>query len=164
MLTASNLTIRPAGNPDLPLLVQLIRELAEVEKFPYPVTVTEDDLRESLFGARPAAEALLGFASGRPAGFAVFYETFATTTGRRGLHLDDLFVRPEFQGRGYGKALLGKVAAIARSRGCARFEWWSLKWNQQALGFFASIGARRLEEIVVHRTEGAALDLLASLP
>ncbi len=157
----SNLAIRPAEPSDVPLLVQFIRELAEAERFPYPVTVSEADLRESLFGPRPAAEARLGFADGQAAAFAVFYETFSTTTGRRGLHLDDLFVRPAFQGRGFGTAMLQHVAAVAKQRGCRRFEWWALKWNEQALGFYASVGARRLEEIVVHRTEGEALDRLA---
>ena len=161
MPVPSNLAIRSAQPSDVPLLVQLIRELAQAEAFPYPVTVAEDDLRESLFGSRPAAEALLGFVSDEAVCFAVFYETFATTTGRRGLHLDDLFVRPGFQRRGFGKALLGHVAALAERRGCRRFEWWTLKWNEQALGFFQSIGARRLEEIVVHRTEGEALTRLA---
>ena len=161
MSAAPDLAIRSARPSDVPLLVRLIGELAETEKFPYPVTVTEDDLREGLFGSRVAAEALLGFVSDVPVCFAVFYETFATTTGRRGLHLDDLFVRPHFQGRGYGKALLGHVAAIAERRGCRRFEWWTLKWNERALGFFQSIGARRLDEIVVHRTEGEALARLA---
>lgn len=161
MSAASELAIRSARPSDVPLLVQLIGELAESEKFPYPVTVTEDDLRESLFGSRVAAEVLLGFVSDVPVCFAVFYETFSTTTGRRGLHLDDLFVRPQFQARGYGKALLGTVAAVAERRGCRRFEWWTLKWNEQALGFFQSVGARRLDEIVVHRTEGEALARLA---
>lgn len=161
MPAAPDLAVRSARPSDVPLLIQLIRELAQAEAFPYPVTVTGDDLRESLFGSRPAAEALLGFVSDAPVCLAVFYETFATTTGRRGLHLDDLFVRPQFQGRGYGRALLGHVAAIAERRGCRRFEWWTLKWNEQALGFFQSIGARRLEEIVVHRTEGEALARLA---
>jgi GNAT superfamily N-acetyltransferase len=163
MPSASTLTIRSAEASDIPLLIRLTRELAEVEKFPYPVTVSDDALRESLFGQRPAAEAVLGFVGAEPVGFAVFYQTFATTTGRPGLHLDDLFVRPAFQGRGYGKALLGHVAAVARGRGCARFEWWALRWNEQALGFYQAIGARRLEEIVVHRAEGETLDRLAGV-
>ncbi|MRV75647.1 GNAT family N-acetyltransferase [Duganella sp. FT92W] len=158
----ADLAIRAALASDVALLADLIRELAVAEDFPHAVTVTPADLLASLFGPRPAAHALIAEAEGRVAGFAVYYETFATTTGKRGLHLDDLFVRPAFQGRGYGKALLAHVANIARQRHCARFEWWALNTNEAALRFYASVGARRKDELVVHRVQGDAIGKLAN--
>jgi GNAT superfamily N-acetyltransferase len=155
-----DLLLRVADAQDVPLLLSLIRELAVAEEFPFPVTVTEGDLRDSLFGAAPAAEAVLCFAGDRAAGFAVFYETFATTTGKRGMHLDDLFVRPEFQGMGFGRALLTHVGRIARDRGCARFEWWCLRTNVSAIRFFQSVGARAMEELLIFRTWGKSLEQL----
>ena len=150
--------IRPAEEPEAPLLLGLIQELAEAEAFPFPITVTEKDLCSSLFCPQPAAETALGFEDDKLVGFAVFYETFATTTGRRGMHIDDLFVRPEFQGKGYGRAFLGYVAKIAKERGCARFEWWALKTIINAIGFFQSIGARPMEELIIFRTQGSNID------
>ena len=158
----SDLLIRAAGPADTELLLSMIRELAHAEEFPFPVTVSADDLQDSLFGPRPAADAVLAYAADQPAAFAVFYETFATTTGKRGLHLDDLFVRPEFQGRGYGKALVAHVAGIARDRGCARFEWWALTTNDPAIRFFSRLGARRMDELVTFRTQGETLEQVSS--
>lgn len=156
------LKIRHVTIDDVPLLLHLIRELAAVEDYPHPLTVSEDDLRASLFGPHPAAEAVLGEVAGEAAAFAVFYESFATTTGRRGLHLDDLLVRPRYQGAGYGKAMLAHVAALAVERRCARFEWWSLRSNEAAHRFYAGIGARQMEELVVHRLQGDEIASLAS--
>jgi ribosomal protein S18 acetylase RimI-like enzyme len=155
------LTIRPATIADLPLLLDFIRELAEFEAFPHSLTVADETLRDSLFGPRPAAEALIGEVAGEPAAFAVFYESFATTTGRRGLHLDDLFVRPAYQGAGHGKALMSHIAGIALERRCARFEWWSLRSNAAAQRFYQAIGARRMDELVVHRLQGEGIAGLA---
>lgn len=157
----NNLSIRHANTNDLPLLLAMIHELAEAEGFPHGVSVTEAVLRDSLFGARPAAEALVGEVAGEPAAFAVFYESFATTTGRRGLHLDDLFVRPQFQGTGCGKALMAHIAGIAVERRCARFEWWALRSNASALRFYEGIGARQVDELIVHRLQGDDIDRLA---
>lgn len=157
----NNLSIRHANTNDLPLLLAMIHELAEAEGFPHGVSVTEAVLRDSLFGARPAAEALVGEVAGEPAAFAVFYESFATTTGRRGLHLDDLFVRPQFQGAGCGKALMAHIAGIAFERRCARFEWWALRSNASALRFYEGIGARQVDELIVHRLQGDDIDRLA---
>ncbi|WP_242164356.1 GNAT family N-acetyltransferase [Lysobacter sp. M15] len=154
--------IRPATPADLQDLLDLINELAVAEEFPFPVTVTADDLAESLFGQEPVAEAVLAFAGKRLAGFAVFYQTFATTTGRRGLHLDDLFVRPEFQGLGYGRLLLRHLARIAQEKGCVRFEWWALKTNTSAIKFFEHVGARPMDELLIFRTSGSGLAGLAS--
>ncbi|WP_035375275.1 GNAT family N-acetyltransferase [Pseudoduganella violaceinigra] len=157
----NTLSIRPANIADVPLLLSLIHELAEAEDFPYGVTVSWEALRASLFDPHPAAEALVGEVDGHPAAFAVFYESFATTTGRRGLHLDDLFVRPQFQGAGHGKALMVHIAGIAVERGCARFEWWAQRGNAAALRFYESIGARQLNELIVHRLQDDDIALLA---
>lgn len=157
----TELHLRPATPADVELLLSFIRELAAFEDFPLPVTATADDLRTNLFGPAPAAQALFGEVDGRPVAFAVFYETFATTTGRRGLHLDDLFVRPAFQGQGHGRAILRHLAALAVARGCARFEWWALRTNDPAIRFYQSLGARRMEELIVFRTQGDALRRLA---
>jgi GNAT superfamily N-acetyltransferase len=157
----NDLIIRPAVESEVPLIHTLIRELADTEEFPFPITVTESLLRNSLFGDHPAAEALLGFLNDKLVGFAVFYETFATTTGKRGLHLDDLFIRSEFQGKGYGRVFLRHLARIARNRDCARFEWWTLKTNINAIRFFQSVGARPMEELLIFRTHEDSLDKLA---
>lgn len=157
----TDLTIRPARESEVPQIHMLIRELAEAEEFPFAVTVTENVLRNSLFGDRPAAEALLGFSDNQLVGFAVFYESFATTTGKRGLHLDDLFIRPEFQTRGYGRAFFRYLAEIARKRDCARFEWWALRTNVHAIRLFQAIGARPMEELLIFRVHDHSLDRLA---
>ena len=157
----TDLLLRAAEPSDVELLVDFIRELAEFEAFPFPVTVSADDLRANLFGPAPAAQALVGEVGGRPAAFAVFYETFSTTTGRRGLHLDDLFVRPAFQGQGHGRAILRHLAAHAQARGCARFEWWSLRTNEPAIRFYQSLGVRQVEELLVFRAQGDDLRRLA---
>jgi ribosomal protein S18 acetylase RimI-like enzyme len=157
----ASLDIRPATPSDIELLMQLIHELVLAEQFPFEVTVRAADLKQSLFGPKPAAEAVIAEYESRVAGFAVFYETFATTTGRRGLHLDDLFIRPSFQGRGFGRQLLCYVARVARSRQCARFEWWSLRTNTSAIDFYKALGVRPMEELLIFRTQGTALADLA---
>ena len=156
------LEIRPAKPSDIHEIRRLILELAADEAFPFPVTVTTEELERNLFGSPPAAEALLAFSEEELAGFAVFYETFATTTGRRGLHLDDLYIRRAYQGKGYGRMLLQYLAKIAIKRQCARFEWWALKTNAHAIEFFGHIGARRMDEMVIFRIAGQQLDELAS--
>lgn len=155
-----SLDIRPATPSDLELLLQLIHELVLAEQFPFEVTVTVTDLKQSLFGPRPAAEAVIAEYESEVVGFAVFYETFATTTGRRGLHLDDLFIRPSHQGRGLGRQLLSYVARVASSRHCARFEWWSLRTNTRAIEFYKGLGGRPMEELLIFRTQGAAISAL----
>lgn len=162
MSGCGDLRIVKAGPDSVPLLLEFIRELAEAEEFPDEVTVTPDNLRESLFGDRPAAEAIMGYLDDEPVAFAVFYHTFATTTGKRGLHLDDLFVRPHAQGRGIGRTMLGYLAGLARERGCARFEWWTLAWNERAIAFYEDLGAQRLDHLGVFRLTGGALERAAS--
>ena len=147
----SKFRIQPATVTDVPLILSLIKELAEVEKFPFEITVTEEDLEKSLFGEHPAAEVIIGYLGNDPVGFAAYYQTFATTTGRPGLHLDDLYVRPQFQGSGIGKKILGHLANLAKDRGCARFEWWALVSNDKAIGFYENIGARNMHELRIFR-------------
>lgn len=143
--------IRPATVDDVPLIAQLIRELAEYERAPEEAVATEAQLRDVLFGSAPAARVLLAFAEDTPAGFAVYFFNFSTWLGRPGLYLEDLFVRPEMRGRGYGRALLEALARIAHERGCGRMEWAVLDWNEPAINFYKKLGARPMDEWTVFR-------------
>lgn len=147
---------------DIPVILGLIRSLAEYEDLSGEVRATEDDLRESLFGDRPAAEVLIAYLDAESVGFAVFFENYSTFLGRRGLYLEDLFVLPRWRGRGYGRVLLSSVARIAVERGCGRMEWSVLDWNERALSFYRRLGARPMEEWRLHRLTGDALRRLAS--
>ena len=161
-MTDTLVTIRPANADDVPLIAQLIRDLAEYERLADAAVATDDGLREQLFGERPAAEVLIAEADGEPAGFALFFHTFSTFLGKRGLYLEDLFVRPAFRGLGLGKHLMAALARIAVKRGCGRFEWSVLDWNAPAIGFYRALGATAIDEWTVHRLEGDALHALAS--
>jgi GNAT superfamily N-acetyltransferase len=156
------ISIRPAAASDVPTIMGFVRELAEFEKAPDEVTSNESIMHEALFGARPAAEALIAERDGVPVGMAVFYHNFSTWTGVRGIWLDDLYVTPQARGSGAGKALLKHLARIAVDRGCARFEWWVLDWNAPAIAFYESIGAKPMDEWTVQRVDGDALTALAS--
>ncbi|HEY8722058.1 GNAT family N-acetyltransferase [Pengzhenrongella sp.] len=152
--------IRPAEPGDIDVLHQFILDLAAVEEFPGPVRAQPHHLAEALFGPRPRAEAVVATIDGQPAGFALFYSTYSTVLGQAGIHLDDLYVRPEHRGSGLGRALLGHLADLAVQRGCGRLEWWVLRTNEPALQFYRRLHARALDEIEVHRLDG---DLLANL-
>jgi len=154
-------TLRPAAAADVPLIISLIHELAEYEKLSHEVTATEDDLHESLFGPRPGAEVVVAECDGEAAGYALFFHNYSTFLCRRGLYLEDLFVRPPFRGRGIGKQLLSHLARIAVDRGCARFEWAVLDWNESAIGFYKSLGAEMMDSWTVMRVTGEALERLA---
>jgi GNAT superfamily N-acetyltransferase len=143
--------IRAAVVEDVPVILELIRELATYERAPSEVTATEEQLVEVLFGKRPAAEVLLAFEGKSPVGFAVFFHNFSTWLGRPGLYLEDLFVKPEKRGKGYGRALLVDLAKIARDRGCGRMEWAVLNWNEPAIKFYRALGAKPLDEWTVFR-------------
>lgn len=161
MKTAENFTIRPAEIADVPVILQLIRDLAAYERAPGDVTATEEQLRRVLFGARPAAEAVIGFEKETPVGFAVFFHNFSTWLGRPGLYLEDLFVKPEKRGRGYGRALLVHLAKIARERDCGRMEWAVLDWNEPAIKFYGKLGAKPMGEWTVFRLTSEGISGLA---
>jgi GNAT superfamily N-acetyltransferase len=146
-----NFTIRPATIVDVPIILQLIHDLATYERAPNEVTATEAQLIAVLFGEKPVAEVLLAFEDKMPIGFAVFFRNFSTWLGKPGLYLEDLFVKPEARGKGYGRALLIYLARIARDRGCGRMEWAVLDWNEPAIQFYKKIGARPLDEWQIFR-------------
>ena len=153
--------IRSATRSDAPIILQLIRDLATYERAPDEVTATEDQLLRVLFGDKPAAEVRLVFESGTPVGFAVFFHNFSTWLGRPGLYLEDLFVKPEYRGKGYGRALLVDLAKIARSRGCGRMEWAVLDWNEPAIQFYRKLGAKPNDEWTVFRLTDSGISDLA---
>ncbi len=155
-------TIRPATAADVPRLLAFIHGIAEYERLTHQVTATEEGLLASLFGDQPAAEALLAFADDEPAGFAVYFHTYSTFLARRGMHLEDLYVSPEYRRRGLGALLLRRVAAIAVERGCGRFEWMALDWNTDAHRFYEDLGAEMLPEWRLFRIHGDALRRLAA--
>jgi GNAT superfamily N-acetyltransferase len=158
---ATPLRIEPATRADVPLILGFIRELAEYERLLDRVVATEALLREQLFGERPAAEVVLARWQAEPAGFALFFHNFSTFVGRRGLYLEDLFVRPAYRGKGVGRALLAFLARTAQLRGCGRLEWSVLDWNEAAIGFYRSLGAEPMSDWTVYRLEGAPLAALA---
>nr|WP_315384609.1 GNAT family N-acetyltransferase [uncultured Sphingomonas sp.] len=154
--------IRFATSADVPQILAFVRELAEFEREPDAVLATEPMLEAALFGPRPAAEAVIAEgADGTPLGFALFFQNFSTWTGLPGLYLEDLYVTPAARGAGVGKALLRHLADIAVTRGCARFEWSVLDWNQPAIDFYRAMGAIGMEEWTVQRVTGEALARLA---
>ncbi len=155
------LSIHPAARADLPLIAQFIRDLADYERLSGEVRFDIDMLGDRLFGPRPYAEVLIGEIGGVPQGFALFFHNFSTFEGKPGIYLEDLFVRPEARGSGLGKALLKRLAALAVERDCARLEWSVLDWNEPAIRFYKSLGAKAMDEWTVYRADGAALIDLA---
>jgi len=156
-----NLRIVPATEADIPLILELIRALAEYEKLAHKVTATEARLRETLFGVRPAAEVLLAHWDGECAGFAVFFANYSTFLAQPGIFLEDLYVKPHLRGKGIGLALLKRLAGIAVERGCGRMEWEVLDWNQPAIRFYKKLGAAPMDEWTKYRLTGEALESLA---
>jgi len=154
--------IRTAAETDISVILSLIRELAEYEREPQAVVATESGLREVLFGAKPSAEVLLALEGDAPVGFAVYFFNFSTWLGRPGLYLEDLFVRPENRGKGYGRALLERLAQIAQARGCGRMEWAVLDWNEPAIQFYRKLGAQPMNEWTVFRLTGEGIAKLAA--
>jgi hypothetical protein len=159
-MVATDFVIRFAAPADIPALMQMIRALAEYEKLAHLVVADERGLAAALFGERPAVEALIAREpgeNGAAAGFALFFHTFSTFLGQRGLWLEDLFVYPQFRGSGLGRRLLVELAEEARRRGCGRFEWAVLDWNAPAIGFYERMGATLLREWHLVRVTGDAL-------
>ena len=153
--------IRPARVEDVPVILELIRDLATYERAPDEVTATEEQLVDVLFGERPAAEVLLAFEGKSPVGFAVFFYNFSTWLGRAGLYLEDLFVKPDKRGKGYGRALLVELAKIARDRECGRMEWAVLDWNEPAIKFYRTLDAKPMHEWTVFRLTSDGIARLA---
>ena len=151
---------RYADENDLPLILSFIKELADYEKMLDEVVATEELLREWIF-EKHKAEVIFAMEGGEEAGFALFFHNFSTFLGRAGIYLEDLFVRPQYRGKGYGKALLKKLAHIANERGCGRLEWWCLDWNKPSIDFYLSLGAEAMEDWTVYRIAGDTLDNLA---
>ncbi len=147
---------------DVSLILQLIHDLATYERAPNEVTATKEQLVDVLFGKRPAAEVLLAFEGQSPVGFAVFFHNFSTWLGRPGLYLEDLFVKPEKRGKGYGRALLVGLAKIARERKCGRMEWAVLDWNEPAIKFYRALGAKPMDEWTVFRLTRDGIARLAN--
>lgn len=158
--TNSSLTFRFAERRDTPLILQFIRDLAEYEKMEDQVVASVPLLEEWLF-EKEKAEVLFAVADGKEIGFALFFHNFSTFLGRAGLYLEDLYVQPEYRGRGYGKAILKQLAKIAVARGCGRMEWWCLDWNKPSIDFYLSLGAEAMEDWTVYRLAGETLKAMA---
>jgi len=165
-MSGDAIRIEPATPADLPEILELIGALAEFERLHHLYVATADEMRDALFGPRPAADVLIARATaGGPAsGFALYCHTFSTFLGKRTLWLEDLFVRPDQRGRGVGRALLTALARVARDRGCGRFEWSVLDWNTRAIDFYEAQGAQVLADWRICRVTGEALERLAGLP
>lgn len=161
-MATQRLQILPATPADVPLLLELVLELADFEQLRHAVDATVESFHAALFGPRPACEAVVARVDGTAVGFALYFHNFSTFRARRGLYLEDLYVRPALRGHGIGKALLLHLAGIAVARGCARFEWAVLDWNERAIAFYRSMGAVPMDEWTVFRVDGKALEALAA--
>jgi GNAT superfamily N-acetyltransferase len=155
-------TIRFTTAADVPVILGFIRDLAIYEKLLHEVEATEDGLRQALFEDRQVAEALLAFEGEEPVGFALFFHNFSTFLAKKGLYLEDLYIKPEHRGKGYGEKMLRKLAHIAKERNCGRFEWSVLDWNEPSIQFYKKLGAVPMDEWTVFRVTGKALDDLAA--
>lgn len=156
----TNLSFRSAERRDVPLILQFIRELADYEKMLDEVVADEATLEQWIFD-RQKAEVIFAVEGGREVGFALFFHNFSTFLGRAGIYLEDLYVKPECRGKGYGKAILKKLASLAVERGCGRLEWWCLDWNRPSIDFYLSLGAKPMSDWTVYRITGDTLLTLA---
>jgi len=155
------LRIVSATQKDVPLILEFIKDLAAYEKLLPEVTATEERLRQNLFGPAPKASCVLAYQGARAVAFALFYFTYSTFGGLPGLYLEDLFVKSDVRGQGFGRALLRHLARLAKEHGCWRIEWAVLHWNKSAIGFYENLGAVAMDEWAVYRLTGAALERLA---
>jgi GNAT superfamily N-acetyltransferase len=154
-------TIRPAAEHEIPLVLEFVRELARYEHLEHEVMATPADLAAALFGPRRYAEVVFACLDATPVGFALFFHNFSTFAGKPGIYLEDLFVRPQARGRGIGRQLLAWLAHMALERGCPRLDWAVLDWNAPSIGFYLGLGAQRLDEWTTFRLSGASLEQLA---
>lgn len=157
----TNVKIVSATIDDTPVILEFIKALAEYEKLPNEVTATEELLKETLFGNRQVAEVIIAYHIDVAVGFALFFHNFSTFIGKPGIYLEDLFVKPEYRGRGFGKALLKHIAQLAEERNCGRFEWSVLDWNEPSIKFYKSLGAQPMDDWTMYRVTGDALTILA---
>ena len=160
--TPKDFEIRPATEGDAPLILDFIKKLAVYEKLAHKVTATDDILRETLFGERRYAEVIIGYNLGEPVGFALFFHNYSTFLGKPGIYLEDLFIDEEHRGKGFGKALLGRLARLTKERNCGRLEWAVLNWNEPSINFYRALGAAPMNDWTVFRLTGEALDKLAN--
>ncbi len=158
-----NFLIREGRPEDVKLIFSFIRELAEYEKLSHEVSATIEDLEKYLFSSEKKAEVILGFHDNKPVGFALFFHNFSTFLGKPGIYLEDLYVKEEYRGMGFGKALLVYLANLALERDCGRLEWAVLDWNEPSINFYKSIGARIMDEWLINRVTGEALQNLAAM-
>ena len=161
LTTASNFMIRPAAESDAATIFSLINELADYERLTHEVVATEDDIRRSLFGERPFAEALIGEYEKTPISFALFFYNFSTFIGKPGIYLEDLYVKPEYRSKGFGRRMLIHIARLALKRNCGRFEWSVLHWNTPAIATYDKLNAKPMKEWILYRLTGKALVELA---
>ncbi len=157
----NSLTIRPARPDEAGLVHKFILGIAKYEKLSHDVEATVEDIQEALFGEHPGAEVIFAFLENVPAGFALFFHNFSTFVGRKGLYLEDLFVKPEFRGKGVGKSLLLALVKLAKERKCGRMDWVALGWNKTAIDFYESLGAREMKEWVLFRLDEQGIEKLA---
>ncbi len=160
-MTTNLLTIRFATPDDAGLVYEFIRGIADFEKLSHELVATEQDVRSALSGEQPRVEVLLADWDSQPAAFALYFHNFSTFVGRRGLYLEDLYVRPEFRGKGIGKRLLLELVKVARDRRCGRMEWVALNWNRTAIEFYEQLGARQMTEWVLFRLAEDGINALA---
>lgn len=156
----NNLTFRAANREDIPLILQFIKDLASYEELLHEVVADEPTLETWIFD-KEKAEVIFALEEGKEVGFALFFHNFSTFLGRSGVYLEDLYVKPEYRGKGYGKALLQKLASIAVERGCGRLEWWCLDWNKPSIDFYLSLGAEPMKDWTVYRIAGDILKKFA---
>ncbi len=161
MTHRENFEIREAVEEDIPLILQFIKELAEYEKLEHIVVAYEEVLWESIFGEDSNTHVLLAFYDQKPVGFAVYFYNFSSFVGKMGIYLEDLYVKPEARGKGFGKGLLVRLAQIARDKGCGRMEWVVLDWNEPAIDFYKKLGAEVLDEWTVYRFNEKEIETLA---
>jgi GNAT superfamily N-acetyltransferase len=154
-------TIRHATESDVPLILWFVKELAEYEKLSHEVTATEDDFRQNLFGEKKFAEVVIGELHSEPVAYALYFYNFSTFNGKPGIYLEDLYVKPEVRGKGFGKALLAYLAKLAVDQKCGRYEWAVLDWNEPSIDFYESFGATLMKEWIITRVVGERLLKLA---
>lgn len=162
MTVSDTFHIRPSTVRDAGLILGFIRELAEYEKLAHEVVATEADIRAQLFGPNPKAECVIAELDGKPVGFALYFHNFSTFVAKPGLYLEDLYVKPEFRGKGYGRRLLSYLAKLAVTCDCGRFEWAVLDWNAPAIHFYQGLGAKMMQSWRINRLSGNALQQLAA--